>query len=87
VEGEERLNDSLVTIRKGIEELVGSRVRVTANKGRRQVIEREGVLEKTYPSLFVIRLDEEGSRRMTFTYADVLTEMVKLTVCPPNTPS
>lgn len=72
--------DPLLDIKRGLDGLVGERVKVTANKGRRQVVEREGTLEKTYPSLFVIRLDEgSSSRRITYTYADVLTEMVKLT--------
>lgn len=73
--------DILLDIKRGLDGLVGERVRVTANKGRRQVIEREGTLEKTYPNLFVIRLDEgEACRRVTYTYADVLTEVVKLSV-------
>lgn len=68
-------------IKRGIDSLVGERVRVTANKGRRQVVEREGTLERTYPNLFVIRLDEgDSSRRLSYTYADVLTETVKLAV-------
>ncbi len=74
--------DPLLDIKRGLEELVGERVRVTAHKGRRQVVEREGTLEKTYPSLFVIRLDDGPvARRVTYTYTDVLTEMVKLAVC------
>lgn len=77
LEGRAPLNE----IKRGIDSLVGERVRVTANKGRRQVVEREGTLERTYPNLFVIRLDEgESSRRLTYTYADVLTETVKLAV-------
>lgn len=74
----------LQDIKRGIEALVGERVRVTTSKGRRQVIEREGTLEKTYPSLFVIRMDGDTGRRVSFTYVDVLTEMVKLSVCDGN---
>lgn len=73
--------DILVDIKRGLDSLVGERVRITANKGRRQVVEREGTLEKTYPNLFVIRITEgDNSRRVTYTYADVLTEVVKLAV-------
>ncbi len=73
--------DVLLDIKRGLDGIVGERVRVTASKGRRQVVEREGTLEKTYPNLFVIRIDEgESSRRVTYTYADVLTEVVKLAV-------
>lgn len=71
----------LQDIKRDIEALVGERVRVTTSKGRRQVVEREGTLEKTYPSLFVIRMDGDSGRRVSYTYVDVLTESVKLSVC------
>lgn len=71
----------LAQIRNDLEGYVGSRVRVRANKGRRRVVEREGTLERAYPNLFVIKLDEEHhGRRISYTYADILTEAVELTV-------
>jgi len=39
------------------------------------------VLERTYPSIFVVRVDEENyNQRLSFTYADVLTETVELSL-------
>jgi len=71
----------LAQIRDDVKGYVGSRVRVRANKGRRRVVEREGTLERAYPNLFVIKLDDEHhGRRITYTYADILTETVELTV-------
>lgn len=71
----------LLEIRRDIEEAVGQRVRVKANKGRRRFVEREGVLEKTYPSLFVVKLGpDQHNRRISYTYTDVLTEVVELTI-------
>lgn len=72
----------LATIRKGLESHVGERIRVRANKGRRKIIEKEGILEKTYPSIFVVQIDEEraGNRRVSYTYTDVLTETVELVI-------
>lgn len=68
-------------IREDIESYLGERVKVKANKGRRRVEEREGTLENIYPNLFVVRLDEDQHhRRISFTYADVLTEVVEVTV-------
>lgn len=45
------------------------------------MIERCGILAETYPSVFVIELDqkENSFERVSFSYADVLTETVKLT--------
>lgn len=74
-------HNPLQGIKKDIEALVGERVRVTTSKGRRQVVEREGTLERTYPSLFVVRMDGDLARRVSFTYVDVLTESVKVSVC------
>lgn len=73
--------DSLSQIKKELEGLVGRRVRIKANKGRRRIVEREGTLEQTYPSLFVVKLGaDQHNRRVSFTYTDVLTETVELTV-------
>ncbi len=71
----------LLEIKRDIEALVGERVRVVTSKGRRQVIEREGTLEKAYPSVFVVRMDGQVRQRVSFAYVDVLTETVRVSVC------
>ncbi|MDN5346508.1 MAG: hypothetical protein PWP65_72 [Clostridia bacterium] len=72
----------LATIRKDLEARVGQKVKLRANRGRKKVLERIGVLERTYPNIFVIRLEEQKApeRRISFSYTDVLTETVELTV-------
>jgi len=73
--------DVLARIKRDLDGFVGRPVRIKANKGRRRVVEREGTLEKTYPSLFVVKLGpDQQNRRVSFTYADILTEVVELTV-------
>lgn len=72
----------LADIKRDLDGLIGARIRLRANKGRRKVDEREGILERTYPSIFVVRLEEEASmRRVSFSYADILMEAVELTIC------
>lgn len=72
--------DVLLEIRKRLEPHVGEKIRLKANRGRRRTFEKEGILERTYPSIFVIRIDEPNYfQRVSFTYADVLTETVELT--------
>lgn len=72
--------DVLAEIRESIESSIGKKVRLKANRGRRKVIEAEGVIEKTYPKIFVVRLDKDSAvKRMSYTYVDVLTETVELT--------
>ncbi|HPU00758.1 MAG: Veg protein [Firmicutes bacterium] len=71
--------DVLLEIRKKLEPHVGERIKLKANRGRRKTFEKEGILESTYPSIFVVRIDEPNYfQRVSFTYADVLTETVKL---------
>lgn len=72
----------LAEIKQDLETFVGTRVKLKSFKGRNRVVEREGVLERTYPNIFVIKLDEKRTqRRISFSYTDVLTESVELTVC------
>lgn len=72
----------LAEIKQDLDLCVGKSVRLKANRGRNKVVERVGVLEKTYPNIFVIRIDEiRSERRVSYSYSDVLTETVELVVC------
>lgn len=73
--------NALVQIRKELENHVGEKIKLRANRGRRKTFEKEGVLESTYPSIFVIRVDEKHyNQRLSFTYSDVLTATVELSL-------
>lgn len=70
-------------IRTDLEGLMGTRMRLRANMGRSKILEREGILEQTHPSLFVIRVEEKRDRtaRVSYSYVDVLTGTVELSHC------
>lgn len=73
------LADTLAEIRRNLESHVGQKIRLRAHRGRRKTLEKVGVLENTYPSIFIIRIDEPNyKQRLSFSYADVLTETVEL---------
>ncbi|GIQ67270.1 Veg protein [Xylanibacillus composti] len=76
-------NNSLLEIKRSLEPHVGAKVLLRANGGRRKTIERTGVLEETYPSVFIVKLDQEqhAFKRVSYSYADILTESVEVTVC------
>ncbi|MEI3614894.1 Veg family protein [Pseudogracilibacillus sp. SO30301A] len=67
-------------IKKGLEGQIGKRLKLTANGGRRRTVIRSGVLSETYPSVFVVELDkdENAFERVSYSYADVLTEAVEI---------
>jgi len=75
-----RVKNSLSEIRKIIEAHLGERVRVRANKGRKRVEEKYGVIEETYPCLFTIKIVEAG-HKVSYSYAELLTKEVELELC------
>jgi uncharacterized protein Veg len=75
------MGKTIVDIRRALESNVGRRLSLRANGGRRKTIERLGTLEETYPAVFIIKLDQDTNafERVSYSYADVLTETVELT--------
>lgn len=71
---------TLIDIKKSLDSNLGKRLMLKANGGRKKTIERSGVLAETYPSVFVVELDQEENsfERVSYSYADVLTETVEL---------
>lgn len=74
---------TLLEIKRELDANVGKRITIKANGGRRKTIERSGFLEETYPSVFIIKLDEDQNafERVSYSYTDILTETVELMVC------
>jgi uncharacterized protein Veg len=70
-------------IRSDLQSLMGKRMKLRANMGRSKIVEREGILEETHPSLFVVKVDEKRDRtaRVSYSYVDVLTGTVELSHC------
>jgi uncharacterized protein Veg len=68
-------------IRENLDLFVGKPIRIKANRGRKRVFEVEGILEQTYPKVFVISFKErQVERRISYSYADLLTKAVELSV-------
>lgn len=77
---------TLEEIRGLLKENIGNRVQFKTNKGRKSVKIREGILQNTYPSLFVLGVKTgKRMRKVTFCYTDILTERVIITVLENNT--
>ncbi len=62
---------------------LGSKVKLRTNLGRKKISIREGILDATYPSIFVVRLREgrDMDRKLSFCYSDILTETVEIRLC------
>lgn len=79
-------NKTLTEIKEGLENYVGQRVTLKASKSRKRVMIKEGIIEGTYPSIFVIKVEEDNKnpRKLSFCYSDLLTHNVELTLCENN---
>lgn len=54
--------NSIVEIKKKLDERIGEHVLVKAQAGRKRITTHHGILSKTYPAVFVIHLnDEQGT--------------------------
>ena len=71
-------NKTLANIRRDIENHVGEKVTLKANGGRKKILVIDGVIESVHPSIFVVRLDNDNQRTVTYSYSDVLTKTVSL---------
>ncbi len=75
---------SLSRIKQDIDTCIGERVQLIANGGRKKSFVKEGVIENTYSNIFVVKLDNDSeptTRRVTYSYTDVLTKAVELIRC------
>lgn len=70
-------------VRNDIQKNIGNKVRLETNKGRHKAVISKGVISNVYPSIFTIQLSEgpDTSRKLSFSYTDVLTNAVEITLC------
>lgn len=71
-------NKTLATIKRDIENHIGEKVTLKANGGRKKILVNDGVIESVHPSIFVVRLETDTQRTVTYSYSDVLTKTVLL---------
>ena len=73
----------LFQIKRNIETCIGEKVQLKANKGRKKAFIKEGVIENSYPSIFIIKFENEydTTMRFSYSYTDILTKAVELVIC------
>ena len=72
------INKTIATIKRDIENHIGEKVTLKANGGRKKILVNDGVIESAHPSIFVVRLESDTQRTVTYSYSDVLTKTVLL---------
>ena len=74
---------NLDTLKNQVQNNIGKKVVVKADKGRNKIITKTGIIEDVFPSLFTIKIINEfdQERTVSYTYSDLLTSTVELQIC------
>ena len=78
--GEVLVPESIVEIKKELDDRIGEPVLIKAQAGRKRVATHHGVLSKTYPAIFVVHLNDGNGApdRISYSYTDLLTHNISL---------
>jgi uncharacterized protein Veg len=85
--GEERIMMKQLDVncvRNAVMHQTGKKVKIRINRGRHKVDITEGIISETYPSIFLIKIQENKDmpvRTVSYSYTDILTKDVELILC------
>lgn len=69
----------IANLKTDIGEMIGKKVIVKGSLGRSKTFEKEAIIEKAYPNIFVVKY-EDNERNVTYSYTDILTKTVQVDV-------
>lgn len=71
-------------VRASVHQQCGNRVKIQLDRGRNKVEIQEGVIQKAYPSVFTILVDDEqdnAPQLLSFSYTDIITKDIRMKLC------
>lgn len=72
-------------VRASVRQQCGSKVLIQLDRGRNKVDIQEGVIQKAYPSVFTILVqdvhDSAPPQLLSFSYNDIITKDIRMTLC------
>ena len=71
--------NDISNLKTDINDKIGQKIIVKGSLGRSKEFEKEATLEKAYPSIFIVKYDE-NQRNVTYSYTDLLTRTVEVDV-------
>ena len=77
--------NSLLEVKKHMEGCIGQEIYVKANLGRNKQIEKVGTIDGVFSNLFVIK-EQDTEHKMSYTYADILTNNLEITMLDTGEP-
>ena len=78
------MQNSVNNVRNAVADQMGKRVKIRINRGRHKVDVSEGIISETYPSIFLIKIQETEDmpvRTVSYSYTDILTKDVEIILC------
>lgn len=71
--------NDIASLQSNIKDMIGQKIIVKGSLGRSKLFEKEATIEKAYPSIFVVKYNE-NERNVSYQYKDVLTRTVEVDV-------
>ncbi|MEE1008986.1 MAG: Veg family protein [Agathobacter sp.] len=72
-------------VRASVRQQCGSRVMIQLDRGRNKVDIQEGVIQKAYPSVFTVLVEDEREENppqlLSFSYTDIITKDIRMKLC------
>ena len=72
-------------VRTSVRQQCGSRVMIQLDRGRNKIDIQEGVIQKAYPSVFTVLVDDEREQNppqlLSFSYTDIITKDIRMKLC------
>ena len=60
-------------VKKSLQPFVGCEIELDVNIGRNRIVSYKGELESIYKNVFVVRVEDNDERRLSFNYVDLMT--------------
>lgn len=71
----------ILRVRSSVDQNIGNKVKIRANRGRHKIDVTEGNIRETYPSIFLVEVEnklDDTTQKISFSYTDVLTKDVQM---------
>ena len=71
----------ILRVRSSVDQNIGNKVKIRANRGRHKFDVTEGIIRDTYPSILLVEVENKLSdttQKISFSYTDVLTKDVQM---------
>ena len=72
-------------VRASVRQQCGRKVLIQLDRGRNKIDIQEGVIQKAYPTVFTILVNDEQEQNppqlLSFSYSDIITRDIRMKLC------